>query len=229
MRFLAFALLAVLGVTGPALSRAPAAAPAVDWTKTVVRTPEGGVRMGNPAAPVKLIEYGARSCPTCARFAAESHDLRTKYVASGKVSFEYRDYLVHPQDLGAVVIGQCVSDRNFFAVLDSMFANQNRFNRKAESLGQARVDEIGALPPLARAQAWADEVGYTDLVRQAGMPEARIKACFANPQAIPTLARQLDGASKLGVQGTPSFFINGTRANAALWSQLEPLLKAAGG
>lgn len=229
MRFLVLALLFVLGASAPALSRAPAAAPAVDWTKTFARTPQGGVRMGNPAAPVKLIEYGARSCPTCARFAAEAGDLRTRYVASGKVSYEFRDFLVHAQDLGAAVIGQCVSDRNFFAVLDSMFANQAFFNRKADSLGQARIAEIGALPPLAGAKAWSDEVGYTGLVRQAGMPEARINACFSNPQAIPSLARQLEGGAKLGVQGTPSFFINGKRANAALWSQLEPLLQAAGG
>lgn len=229
MRFLVLALLFVLGASAPAISHVPAAKPAVDWTTTFARTPQGGVRMGNPAAPVKLIEYGSRSCPVCGRFAHESGDLRTKYVASGKVSFEFRDYLVHPQDIGGVVIGQCVSDRNFFAVLDQFFANQDYFNQRADTLKISRVDAISAMPPLQRAKAWSDDVGYTDLVRQAGMPEARIKACFANPQAIPTLARQLDLAKSLGVQGTPSFFINGKRANAVLWSQLEPLLKAAGG
>ena len=46
---------------GPAIA-APAGA---NWTETVARTPEGGFRMGNPNAPVKLVEYGARTCPTC--------------------------------------------------------------------------------------------------------------------------------------------------------------------
>ena len=37
-----------------------------DWTQTVVKTPEGGFRMGNPDAPLKIVEYGSRACPYCA-------------------------------------------------------------------------------------------------------------------------------------------------------------------
>jgi protein-disulfide isomerase len=225
MRFLTLFLLFILGASAPALSRAPAP----DWVTTFARTPEGGVRMGNPAAKVKLVEYGSRSCPVCKRFADEAGDLRTKYVASGKVSYEFRDFLVHPQDLGGAVIGQCVSDRNFFAVLDSMFANQNWFNNKVQSLGDARIKQISAMQPLAAAKAWSDDVGYTELVRQAGMPEARIKACFANPQAIPSLARQLQAGVKAGVDGTPNFFINGRKVQGYTWSSVEPALQAAGG
>lgn len=227
MRFLVLALLFVLGASAPALSKAP---PPPNWLATIASTPEGGVRMGNPAAPVKLVEYGSRSCPVCGRFANEATDaLRQNYVATGKVSFEYREFLIHPQDIGAVVIGKCVSDRNFFVVLDAMYANQAALNHRAETIPVTRYDQIAAMKPLAAARAWSDAAGYTDLVRQAGMPEARIAACFANPQAIPTLGRRLEAAQKAGVQGTPSFFINGRKANAILWSQLEPLLKAAGG
>ena len=225
MRFLVLALLFVLGASAPALSKTPPP----DWLTMIASTPEGGVRMGNPAAPVKLVEYGSRSCPVCGRFAAESNDLRTKYVASGKVSYEFRDVLIHPQDLGGVIIGKCVSDRNFFVVLDAMYANQAALNHRAETIPVTRYDQISAMKPLAAARAWSDAAGYTDLVRQAGMPEARIAACFANPQAIPLLGRRLEAAQKAGVDGTPSFFINGRKANAILWSQLEPLLKAVGG
>ncbi len=228
MRFLVLLLLFVLGASAPALSRSPAAA-AVDWTTTFARTPEGGVRMGNPAAKVKLVEYGSRSCPVCKRFADEAGELRTRYVASGKVSYEFRDFLVHPQDLGGAVIGQCVSDRNFFAILDQMFANQNDFNNRASTLKISRVDQISAMQPLAAARAWSDDIGYTALVRQAGMPEARIKACFSNPQAIPSLAHQLQAGVKAGVDGTPTFFINGRKISGFVWSQIEPQLQAAGG
>ena len=63
---------------------AAAAAPAgQNWTETVVKTPEGYL-MGNPNAPIKLVEYGARSCPTCGAFAREAYrPLTEKYVASG--------------------------------------------------------------------------------------------------------------------------------------------------
>ena len=53
--------------TGNAAAVAGAPAPAgQNWAETVAKTPEGGFRMGNSDAPVKLVEYGARTCPTCA-------------------------------------------------------------------------------------------------------------------------------------------------------------------
>jgi protein-disulfide isomerase len=228
MRFLVLALLFVLGASAPALSKAP---PQTNWLTVIASTPEGGVRMGNPAAKVKLVEYGSRSCPVCGRFAAEGFvPLRDKYIATGKVSFEFREAVVHPQDLGAAVIGKCVSDRNFFVVLDAMYANQAAFNHRADTMRITRIDQITAMPPLQASKAWSDDVGYTDLVRQAGMPEARIKACFSNPQAIPMLARRLEAGAKAGVNGTPTFFINGRKLEGVyLWSQLEPHLQAAGG
>ena len=53
------------------LFRRPWRQPVSGRVTTVVRTPAGGYRQGNPDAPVKLIEYGSRTCPTCARFAAD--------------------------------------------------------------------------------------------------------------------------------------------------------------
>src|SRR3546814_4508496 len=62
-----------------------------DWTKVVVATTEGGVRMGNPDAPVKLIEFASFTCPHCREFNEAAADvLKSKYVASGKVSLEFR-------------------------------------------------------------------------------------------------------------------------------------------
>ena len=82
--------------SAPAAPVAAVTAPAgQSWLDTVAQT-EGGFRVGNPDAPVKLIEYGARSCPTCGAFAREGAEpLLNNYVASGKVSFEFRDFLVH--------------------------------------------------------------------------------------------------------------------------------------
>ena len=68
-----------------------------DWTQTVARTPEGGFRMGNPDAPVKMIEYLSLTCPHCAAISrGERRDaLIRDYVRSGRVSIEYRNY--HPE------------------------------------------------------------------------------------------------------------------------------------
>jgi len=223
MRLLALALLCVLTALGASapLSAGPAAA---DWLTVVARTPEGGTRIGNPAAPLKLVEYGSRTCPTCGRFANESGALRSTYVAGGKVSWEFRDFPVHPQDPGVSLIGMCVSPRNFFKILDQMYAGQDAFNRKASMLTDERLRELSEMPLLQGARAWSDTLGYTDLVRRAGMPEARIAQCFGKP-ALDALVAVVEGGSKLGVQGTPTFFLNGRQLNAVSWAQIEPYLQ----
>jgi protein-disulfide isomerase len=72
------------------------AAPAgKNWTDMIVKTPEGGYKMGNPDAKLKLVEYGAITCPGCAQFHVESKAELEEIVASGNVSFEFRPFLVH--------------------------------------------------------------------------------------------------------------------------------------
>src|SRR3546814_21057791 len=83
-------LLALIGVVMLAGAAAPAPQ-AGDWTRTVTQTAAGSFVMGNPAAPVKLIEYLSYTCPHCAAFSAESAAvLRGRMVKSGKVSPELR-------------------------------------------------------------------------------------------------------------------------------------------
>ena len=91
------------------LSGAPIAAipppPGQSWADMVLKTPEGGYRMGNPAAPIKLVEYGSLTCPHCAEVAEKgSAELRDQYVASGRVSFEFRNFVRDPVDLAAAML-----------------------------------------------------------------------------------------------------------------------------
>ena len=82
----AVAALTIAGGT-TAVGAAPAKkAPATDWSRTVVATPEGGMAMGNPRAKVTLVEYASLACPHCRQFAAEAMTpLKAGYVRSGKV------------------------------------------------------------------------------------------------------------------------------------------------
>ena len=61
--------------TAPASGSASAPAPATrDWTQTVVATEAGGFRMGNPDAPVKLLEFASFTCSQSQRFHLEGAD-----------------------------------------------------------------------------------------------------------------------------------------------------------
>jgi protein-disulfide isomerase len=229
MRLLTLALLlalTALGASAP-LSARPAT-PVANWLTIVVRTPEGGFRIGNPAAPLKLVEYGSRTCPICGRFARESGALRSRYVASGKVSWEFRDFPVHPQDVAVSTLGMCVTPRNFFNVLDQMYAQQDAFNNKAESLGEARWGQLQAMPILQSNRAISDALGYTALLKQAGMTEARIQQCFGDIAALRAFGDRIQAAARMGVQGTPTFFLNGRQLDGVTWGQIEPYLQSAG-
>jgi len=228
MRLFALALffaLTALGASAPLAARPPA--PVADWLSIVVKTPEG-VRIGNPDAPIKLVEYGSRSCPICGLFASQSGALRSNYVASGKVSWEFRDFPVHTQDVAISTLGMCVSTRNFFHVLDLMYERQHEFNARAESIPAERWQAWGKLPTNLQSRAIADALGYTDLVRKAGMPEARIGQCFNDVVALRAFGDRLKAASARGVRGTPTFFVNGKQVPAATWIQLEPYLQSPG-
>ena len=215
------------------LQRTSPAAPrgAVNWVKTFAATPEGGVRMGNPNAAVKLIEYGSRFCPYCRQFHADSMaTLRGKYVASGKVSYEFRDFPVHGAlDLAPILIGHCVSTANYFPLLDQMMADQPKILAHEEDVVRRVQAEKPATPTLI-AISFAEKLGLIDYMARHGMPAARTRACLSSKPGFDALARRADDANRLyQIHGTPTFVVNGKVADGVGdWAALEPVLKAAG-
>lgn len=216
---------------GPSVA-AVAAPDGGDWTQTVARTPEGGYRMGNPNAAVKLVEYGARTCPTCGAFSrAAAEPLAKNYVATGKVSFEFREFLVHgAPDLAAALLGRCGGEAPFFPILDQMYAVQTEYLNRLQSGGPALEQRLGTLPPRERIGALADAMGLVDFVKQRGVPEAQARACLADVAEQDRMTKQTQELTQSGaVSGTPTFLINGSVvANSVSWPQIEQALKRAG-
>lgn len=225
-------VLAGLLATAPSVQAAPPrkAAGAHDWTRVVVQTPEGGVRMGNPAAKIALIEYGSRTCPHCAHFAVESLPLlKAKYVAAGKVSYEFRDYPIHDAlDLGPILLGRCGGTARFFPLLDAMYAEQAKLMANVDAVAA----KVSALPPdptgKTVAIGFADGLGYTALVARRGVPAARARACLGDGKAIDAVVARAGKAQRdWNVNSTPTFIVNRKRVEAGDWAALEPLLVAA--
>ncbi|WP_137864852.1 MULTISPECIES: thioredoxin domain-containing protein [unclassified Sphingomonas] len=210
----------------------PAATP--DWAATVVITPQGGFRQGNPDAPVKLVEYGSRSCPACGRFATEGVPaLRRDFIANGKVSYEYRDYLIHgPPDLAMALLNQCVAPARFFPVLDAIYANQQRFEDKLMALVKNQPQQVEAwqkLPAPQMATRLAEALGLIAFMKTQGLPEAKARQCLADAKLIERIAKTNADAVKIHqVQGTPTFIVNGRKVSAFNWERLLPELWANG-
>lgn len=200
------------------------------WTDVVAKTGEGWARQGNPNAPIKLIEYGSRSCPVCGQFAAVGVEpLRAKYINTGQVSYEFRDFLVHPQDLGVALLGRCVSTEAFFPILDQMYANQQAFNAKLETISPEIQAQLQGMSRNDVALTLVQIQGYPEFMSQRGVPADKVKACLADNAAITTLGKQLEEGVAKGVDGTPTFFVNDVKVVGPRWAEdLEPALRAAG-
>jgi protein-disulfide isomerase len=203
--------------------RAPAAQR--DWSLVAVRTPEGGIRIGNPAAPVKLIEYGSISCPHCAAFSGESAAaLRSGYVRPGRVSYEYRPYLIFPTDPGIFMLLNCLAPARFFPAVEQLYATQNDWYGRVRALPADQLQRLQAMSPLDQSAALVNAAGLDPFFRARGLTPAQVHACLANRAGIDRLAAISRRANDLGVQGTPTFFINGRSIGTVAWARLEPML-----
>jgi protein-disulfide isomerase len=200
-----------------------------DWTQTLVKTPEGGYRMGNPEAPVKLVEYGSLSCPHCAEFEEQgAPTLRDTYVKSGQVSWEFRTYLLFPTDPGVSLLLNCQSAEAFFPLVEQLYKDQSNWMGRIQSMPKEQLAALGNLPPREAAGMVVRAAGLDEFFRQRGMPQAQIQSCLADPAGLENVAAIKKKGDEAGVNGTPSFFINGKfNEGSATWSGLEPALREA--
>jgi len=205
------------------------AAPQGDWTQVVSETPEGGYRMGNPEAPVKLVEYASLSCPYCARFDAEGvPTLRDKYVKSGQVSWEYRPYMNHPTDPALVVLVRCQGPDTFFGLADQLYQSQATWFGRVADAPPAQLNAMQNLPPMQRNAAMVKLAQLDEFFRQRGMPQSKIDSCLASQANLDKALEITNRGNKDGINGTPNFMINGKlRPEAQDWKTLEPSLRGA--
>ncbi len=215
-------------------SATPAAIPAPnggDWTQTVAQTPEGGFVMGNPAAPVKLVEYASMTCSHCADFAETGmQPLIDRYVKSGQVSFEVRNFVRDPADLAASLLARCGGPGPFFKLTDQMFAAQEEWIGKLQEMSPADQQRLQSLQPQQAVGAMAEQAGLVQFVRVRGIPAEKAQQCLANEAELNRLVQmqQKALADIPTFPGTPTFTINGEVAeNAGTWAALEPKIREA--
>lgn len=214
---------------GPVAAVSPPAGQA--WSEVVSATPEGGMRMGNPNAPIKLVEYGALSCPHCAKLSIEgSQILESKYVDSGRVSYEFRSYIIHGGiDVILTQLVRCADPSVFFPLVKQLYATQEQWITQAEK-ANAAAQAAASLPPQQRFPAMADAYGLTDWFAARGLSKDQAHACLANTDEAQKIAAQTQKwYTDDGIDSTPTLYLNGTKLTQVHeWSELEPALQNAG-
>lgn len=218
--------------TGGSTAAVVAAPNGGDWSETVSETAEGGFVMGNPNAPVKVVEFASMTCPHCADFAKNGlPKLVDQYVKKGQVSLELRNFVRDPADLAASLLARCGGAAPFFKLTDQIFASQQEWIGKLQSMSPAEQQQLEAMSPAQRVALFADRSGLVQFVRVRGVPTEKAEACLADQAQIDRLVGMNQKAiDDHDISGTPTFLINGQVArDAASWEALEPQLRAAVG
>jgi protein-disulfide isomerase len=229
MRGAAVAVAAALCIA-PVTAVAAKPAPGRDWSRTVVATPEGGFRMGNPNAKVKLVEYGSLACPHCRHFEETGYKpLVQSYVRTGRISYEFRNYLLNAPDISISLLAHCAGPAKFFPMSELVFATQPQWEAKVAALTDAQRGEIEKLSDAERVVRLGEIGGFPQIAARFGVTPARAHQCLADPKGLERLLNVTKAAADAGINSTPTFLINGNKVDAATWEQLEPELKKAAG
>jgi protein-disulfide isomerase len=224
---LAFIAAAALPMLAPAATRS---AMKQDWARTVAATAEGGFRMGNPAAAVKLIEYGSLACPHCRHFEQTGYKpLVDTYVRTGRLSYEFRSLLINGPDISVTLLARCAGSGKFFAMSQFIYATQPQWQKKLEDMSEADKAALDKMTDQQRVIRYAEIAGLPRIAERFGVTAARAKQCLADPKALQRLLDMTKQAQDAGVKRTPTFLINGSMTEAATWEDLEPLIRKAAG
>lgn len=199
------------------------------WSGIATETADGGTLVGNPDAPLKLIEYGSLTCPTCARFSMEGSEPLMEYVDSGRVSFELRQFAIHgPVDLMLGLLTKCGPVTSVVPLADQVWQNYDSIMEPVQSR-RAQFESDMQRPMDQRFVAAAQTLGYVDFFAARGLSADQARTCLADTAALEKAAEETSKYSQeYEIAGTPTFVLNGNRVDANTWTQLEPVLQRAG-
>lgn len=165
---------------------------------------------GAEDAPVTVIEYASMTCGHCRNFHVNVWpQIKEKYVDTGQVRFVMREFPLDPRATAAFMLARCSGDDKWYGTIDLLYRTQEDWARASGG-----------------AQAMKSVMGMT------GMDEASFEACLADDELNASVTAVADRARELGVDSTPTFFINGTKYAGVIPLEqfsaiVDPLISAA--
>lgn len=149
----------------------------------------GDMSLGNPNAPVHVIEYLSLTCSHCAEFNAEVYPtFKARWIDTGKVYYTARELLTAPANVAAAgfLMARCNGGGRYFPIIDQVLRSQTRWTQ-------------GNIKPV-----------FVEIAKANGLTEAQFDACITDEKALEALQGRLRYAVETDkVTGTPTFFING--------------------
>ena len=165
--------------------------------------------LGDPNAPVTILEFASLSCPHCANFHTERMEwLKETFIETGRAKLEFRDFPLNAPALWGAMLAHCAGPDRYFAYLDLLFKRQRNWAFNEEP-----------------------QAALKDVAKQAGMSSADFDACMAN-ESLQTavIEARKDGIDNFDIQSTPTFFIDGEYLRGVpSEDELSERIEAAGG
>lgn len=169
------------------------------------------MRLGDPEAPVTVIEYASFTCPHCATFHQGPYrQLKADFIDTGKINFIYREVYFDRFGLWASLMARCAGPDKFFGITDLLYASQSTWSRAG-----------GGDPAMI-----ADEL--RKIGRLAGMETETINACLQDEDQIRKMVAWFQ--TKTGehnISSTPSFVINSETYSNMAYAEMVKLINAA--
>ena len=143
--------------------------------------------LGNPNAPITMVEFGDYQCTFCSKFFHETENsIITNYIKTGKVKILFKDYIILGQDsMNAANAAHCANDQKSFWKYHSMLYN----NWAGEDTG------------------WADLTHLHEFANTLGLDMNVFSTCMSDLKWNELVNLSSKDGQKLGVSGTPTFFV----------------------
>lgn len=156
--------------------------------------PLGENALGKADAPVTVIEYMSLTCPHCRHFHQKTYPkFKREFIDTGKVRYIVRELPIGRSAGNAAIITRCGKKDRTFQLIDLFLNNQRQWVSQ-----EVRLDAIYSV------------------AKRSGLTRAEFNACLEDQALIDGLKWVKDRGRKLGVSGTPTFFINGQKVRKPL-------------
>ena len=147
--------------------------------------------IGNPDAPITIIEFSDFQCPFCARFHIQTLPIiMDEYINEGKVKLVFRDFpiqSIHPNAVPASVAAECANEQGKFKEMhDMLFERQNEWNNQETS---------GAIEL------------FNQYAREMELKQEQFESCLTSAKYVEEIKKDLNDGRTYGITGTPGFFI----------------------
>jgi protein-disulfide isomerase len=153
-----------------------------------------GQVQGPPDAPITLVEYGDYECPPCASSQVVVQQLLAKYPQDLKYEFRHLPLTgIHPNALQAALAAEAAGEQGKFWVMhDLLLGSQEEWRRNPDA-----------------AQM------FNELAKAIGLEIETFRASLNSPELERRIREQAAAAKSAGVEGVPTFFINGRKIDQA--------------